>query len=199
MNNKIIVIVGFSASGKDSISRILEKEHGFNFVVSTSTRPIREGESQRNPYNFISKEDFLNLIETDSLIECREYKTTLNNIQDTWYYGVEKNEIEDDKQYVVVLDIGGLKDFKKHFNDRIISFFLYVDENIRKERCIKRGDFDESEWNRRLLDDKTRFTDDIIKKEIDHIIYKLDKNEIVEEILTKINLINRNNFYNFAQ
>lgn len=189
MNNKIIVIVGFSASGKDSISRILEKEHGFNFVASTSTRPIREGESQRNPYNFISKEHFLNLIETDSLIEYREYKTTLNNIQDIWYYGVEKNEIEDDKQYVVVLDIGGLKDFKKHFNDRIISFFLYVDENIRKERCVKRGDFDESEWNRRLLDDKTRFTDDIIKKEIDHIIYKLDKNEIVEEILTKINFV----------
>ncbi len=186
MNNKIIVIVGFSASGKDTISRILEKEHGFNFVVSTSTRPMREGESQRNPYKFVSKEHFLNLIETDNLIECREYKTTLNNIQDTWYYGVEKEEIGDDKQYVVVLDIDGLKDFKEHFNNRIISFFLYADENIRKERCIKRGDFDEHEWDRRLFDDKTRFTDDIINKEIEHIIYKLDKNEIVEEILTKI-------------
>ena len=75
----IITILGKSSSGKDTAARILEKDYGYNFVVSTTTRPIRDGESERNPYNFVSDSTFKDLIKDDELIEYREYNT-INSI-----------------------------------------------------------------------------------------------------------------------
>ena len=44
----------------------------------------------------------------------------------------------------------------------MISFFIEVDELTRKQRCIGRSDFDETEWARRCLDDEEKFTFDIV-------------------------------------
>lgn len=187
MNNQIIILCGFSSSGKDTIAKIFETQYNYNFVVSTTTRPIRNGESDRNPYNFINNDGFEKLISNNELIEYREYHTLVQNKPETWYYGVEKSEILSDKKYVVVLDIVGLLGFKEHFKDRVISFFIDVDDQVRKNRCILRGDFNEFEWNRRLSDDKEKFTKDVINKEIDYVIdgdNKTDK--IVETIIQKI-------------
>ena len=77
----------------------------------------------------------------------------------------------------------GLRIFKKLFNDRIKSVYLHVDDDVRKKRNIGRGDFDESEWNRRLIDDKKRFAKEIIENEVDFII---DADDNTENILNKI-------------
>lgn len=170
MNNKIIVICGFSSSGKDSISRLLEKRDGYNFIVSTTTRPIRVGESERNPYNFITNDEFKYLIDNDKLIEYREYHTLLNNNLAVWYYGIEKKEMENNKPYVVVLDTVGLKEMKKQFGDRVISIFIDVDLQYRLYRAMQRGSFDITEWNRRLLDDERIFSSSDFKDNIDYIV-----------------------------
>jgi guanylate kinase len=183
MNNEIIVLVGKSCAGKDTIARKLEKECGYNFVVSTTSRPIRPGESERNPYYFVSNDEFNNKINNDELIEYRSYQTSVNNIPATWYYGVEYKEIDDTKKYVVVLDIIGLKEFRKKFGNKVVAFFLWADDDIRKERCIKRGDYDESEWNRRKLDDEKVFSDEVIDKNIDFKITDENNDYIVKEII----------------
>ena len=36
---------------------------------------------------------------------------------------------------------------EKQYGNRVISFFLDVPDEIRKQRAIKRGTFDEIEWN----------------------------------------------------
>ena len=183
MKNKIVIILGASSVGKDCTARILEKEHGFNFIVSTTTRPIRPGESERDPYNFITNDEFKKLIDNNELIEYREYHTLVDNKPDIWYYGVEKCEVEDNEKYVVVLDTVGLIEFKDQFPDRVISFYLECDEEIRKQRCLNRGDFNEPEWNRRAEDDKIRFVKEIIDNEVDFVIESIDKQKTVEEIL----------------
>lgn len=190
--NNIITLVGFSASGKDSAARILEKEHGYNFIVSTTTRPIRPGESDRTPYNFVTNEEFEKLISENKLIEYREYNTLVNKVPAKWYYGVETKEVDPNKKYVVVLDIVGLRGFYEHFGESsVISFFLDVDDNVRKERCLLRGDFDETEWNRRLEDDKNRFTDDIINNEIHFVVdANRELNDVVQIVLNVINNLN---------
>lgn len=194
MNNKIIIITGYSSSGKDTLSKMLEKECGYNFVISTTTRPIRPNESDRNPYNFITNEEFEKLIQNDEMVEYREYYTLLNNLPSKWYYGVEKKEIQTDKPYVVVLDITGLRGFKKYFSDKIISFFIYVNEETRKNRCILRGDFDETEWDRRLKDDNERFPLEIIQKEVDFVIDGgKSPHEVFVDVNSKINKIISNN------
>ena len=81
------------------------------------------------------------------------------------------------------MEIEGLRIFKKLFGDRIKSVYLHVDDNIRKKRNINRGDFNEPEWNRRLIDDKKRFAKEIIENEVDFII---DADDNTENILNKI-------------
>ena len=163
MDNKIICLVGFSASGKDTLANMISERLGYEFIVSTTTRPMRNGESDRKPYNFVTNEVFDDLIKTDSLVEYRDYKTNVNNVQATWYYGVEKSEVSKDKNYVVVLDLIGLEGFKEYFGDCVTSFFLECTSAVRKERCIARGDYDEYEFGRRLADDMERFPIDRIK------------------------------------
>lgn len=183
-NNKIIVLTGASASGKDTIARLLEKEHGYNFIVSTTTRPIRPGESNRNPYNFITNDEFNKLINNNELIEYREYNTLVDNKPEIWYYGVENKEVEPNKNYVVVLDTVGLREFKSHFKEKIISFFINVNDDIRKQRCLNRGDFNEFEWNRRVEDDKTRFSKEIVETEMDYVVSgEQESNNLLAEIV----------------
>ncbi len=185
MKKNIIIILGASAAGKDTVARLLEKNCGYKFIVSTTTRPPRSGESNGNPYYFIDNEMFKNLIDTNSLIEYREYHTTVKGVEEVWYYGVEKSEVDiENNNYIAVLDTVGLLEFKEHFPESVISFFLKAGHDIRKGRCIARGDFDECEWNRRQEDDATRFSDDIIKDEVDYII---NAEDTPENVLSQIN------------
>jgi len=187
----ILVLVGFSASGKDSVANRIANLYGYNFIVSTTTRPMRVGESQRNPYNFINNEEFQKLIDNDELVEYRSYDTLVNNIPATWFYGVENKEVDSTKNYVVVLDIVGLRGFRERFGNDVISFFLDTDDETRKERCINRGDFDLIEWNRRLLDDRARFTKEIIRNEMDYVILSYDIQETTDKIMKIVKKIDK--------
>lgn len=188
---KIIVITGFSGSGKDKISKWIADNlitnSEYKFVKLDSSRPIRQGESQGNPYNFISKEKFELGIKNDNYIEYRIYNTLVQNIPDTWYYGTHKNSINENN-YIIVLSLDGLLKLKKYYKNNIISFFIKVDEKTRKERCIKRNSFDEIEWNRRFKDEYESFPDNIIIKEVDFIIENYDFNKCIKEIIEKAHL-----------
>lgn len=185
--SKIIAICGFSGAGKDTIAKYISEHYGYKMVISTTSRPMREGESESNPYHFVSKEDFQHLIDSDALIEHRDYHTTLNGVPDTWYYGIEQNTIKPDTNYVVVLDLWGLSQFKEHYNN-VISFFIDVPDRIRKNRAVcSRPDFDELEWRRRLLDDRQKFTDEEISKYVDFKVLNLNLNQCIQEIMKEVN------------
>ena len=127
------------------------------------------------------------MLSNNEFIESRTYNTLVNNIPDIWYYGVSKESIDLSKHnYIVVLDILGLIQFKKHYKDNIISFFINVDEQTRKQRCINREDFDETEWNRRYLDDKEKFTEEVINREVDYVIENYDFDKCVNKIISLI-------------
>lgn len=189
MTKDIIVVIGSSNAGKDSLARAVEK-WGYNFIVSVTSRPMRTGESQNNPYEFVSRGDFLNSLHNDEMIEHRAYQTLVDNKPDTWYYGVKKTAVKEDTKYVVVLDLEGYKEFKDYCGDRIISFFIEASEEIRKDRCIKRGDYDETEFNRRLEADRNDFPSDIIDREVDFRIQSTNIEDNLESILRIVDEIN---------
>ena len=185
MENNIIVICGFSGAGKDAISNLLKERDNYNFVTSITTRPMREYESEGKPYYFLTmNENFEELIKEDKLIEYRTYNTLFNNEPRTYYYGVEKSEIEDNKKYVVVLDVWGLCEFKKYFKDRVISIYIDVDSDEREKRARLRGSFCEKEWQRRLNDDKRIFSSETFIDNIDYIVENNTKN--IEDCYNKI-------------
>ena len=72
-SNIILALVGFSSAGKDTLAKYANDNLGYNFVVSHSTRPMRVGESQGNPYYFINDNEMCSLFVQNKLIEAREY------------------------------------------------------------------------------------------------------------------------------
>lgn len=185
MCNKIIVLCGKSSAGKDSLAKRIA-ENGYDFIISTTSRPIRKNESEGDPYFFMTREEFENLISNDRLIEYRKYNTIENNKNTIWYYGITKDQIKNNKSYIVVLDIKRLQDIKKIYKDRVMSFFIEVNKNERTKRAKLRGSFDEKEWNRRLKDDDIVFSKDIVEQNVDYIIKNYDLNKCYTKILTKI-------------
>ena len=53
-----IVLSGGMCTGKTTLMYRLAKEFGLSLVTDHTTRPMRRGESQGNPYTFISHKDF---------------------------------------------------------------------------------------------------------------------------------------------
>ena len=190
-NNYIIAITGKSASGKDSIARVLANQYNYKYVVSTTTRPMRSNEQQGINYHFISDEEFQRLIDNNMLIEYRYYDAIENGRKKRWHYGITKDEINLDKQSaVVVVDLKGLEDLKKYFGNKIISFYIDVPEEERRLRAMARDiKFEEEEFIRRCADDDIRFKN--VKHKVDAIIRNIDFNQCIKDIVEKCNKSNK--------
>jgi len=187
LKNKLVILAGYSSSGKDTITKYISDNYNYKMVISHTSRPMRPSESENNPYHFISRKQFEDMIAQEEFIECRKYNTLFGGKNDVWYYGVSKSSINLSKHsYIVVLDILGLIELKKHFKDNIVSFFINVDEPTRKQRAISRDGFDPTEWDRRKLDDEEQFTFDIVNREVDYMVDNYVFDKCVKYILEKI-------------
>lgn len=185
----IYILFGKSASGKDTALNILVSEYGFERIISSTSRPMRENERPDIDYHFKSREEFEKLIANDKLIEYRTYDTTVNNIPDTWYYGVEKQEFDPDIDYIAVTDITGLQAFLSIYgSENIRTCYIEASDEIREERAKIRKSFDKAEWDRRLIDDNNKFTQEIIKSLTNNIVINenISEKELVKMILRKI-------------
>lgn len=157
---KFTIIAGKSASGKDTILQQILKISTCKPIVSTTSRPKRDNEQEGKDYFYISKDEFIDLIEENAFIEYRKYNTLVNGEKDTWYYGIRKNnKYNDNTNYIVVLDFEGARSFINHYGaDNCKLCYIYCDDEKRKQRAMKRPNFDETEWNRRSEDDAKKLS-----------------------------------------
>ena len=156
----VIVLLGKTASGKTAISDFLHKEYKWKQWITATTRPPRKGESQGNPYFFLSKYEFKDMIEANHLIEYKSYKVANGDI---WYYGCPKINPEQAKKenIVVILTPAGLKDAQNYFEANDIEYksvYIAASEPTRRMRLHSRGD-DPEEANRRIAADEVDFKD----------------------------------------
>ena len=178
----ILVLVGKSSSGKDTLQKELVQAGVFTNVISTTSRPIRDYEIENVDYFYISKEEFRDKIKKDEFIEYRTYETLLDGKPETWYYGTEKKSIDLAKDSVLVLDLCGLVSLRNFFPDeKIIGIYLHCPTSLRTARAKMRGSFCKSEWNRRLKTDQIDFEN--VYSEVDYVLNSSkDTSELVQEV-----------------
>lgn len=147
---KILAVCGRSSSGKDYIAQRLSAHLGYPLVVSHTTRPKRDNETNGVEHWFDSKEDFDNLIQNNTVIAYTkigdyEYCATLEDIGNKAIY---------------IIDPVGLEYLKKKFKKQIEikTIYIYCDEYIREARASTRSDF-KTEWRKRNKAEDTQFTE----------------------------------------
>ena len=188
--DKVIILMGKSASGKDYILNYLKNSFNFNPIVSHTTRPIRKNEINGKDYYFINSKEFCKMLNNEEFIETREYNTCFNGKQDIWYYGISKDEFNNKTKKICVVDTTGQKEINEYYGkENIISIYIDVEDKIREKRAKSRGSFSQSEWDRRLKDDNKKFKnikyDYIIKN--NGTMEEFQKN--IQNILRKEDLI----------
>ena len=176
----ILILVGKTASGKDTILNQLVKKHGYKKIVTYTSRPMRKGEKQDVTYHFTSSEEFQKMIEQGLFAEYKTYNSEFG----VWYYGTALDDLEkaDDKS-VIILTPDGYKDVINKLSKKPISIYLYANNSTIKKRLKKRG-ADPKEAERRVSHDNEDFKG--IENEVDKIVYNNDGaniDDVVDKIL----------------
>lgn len=187
MNNRPIIIIGKSGSGKNTVCDILVKEYGFIKVVETTTREIRDNEVEGVDYFYVSDDEY-NKLRTNNMLATN---TKFNRIQcldtDIVSYGITKDQIEDNIRPLIITNPLAMKQLRMTYPNAIVVY-LDIDDISRAKKLVKRGD-DFDEVIRRQRSDFTDFRHDIIS-EVDITIinddYLLTPHEVAQYIIDSI-------------
>ena len=180
----MIVLVGKSCSGKDSVAKIL-LSMGYHKIVTYTTRPKRDNERDGFDYNFVDKTTFMNMAYRMEFAEYRAYITE-NGV---WYYG---SKISDYTEYrynkkVIILTLEGLKSVRRLCpNMPITAIYLDVSNRELKRRMINRANIsgeDIKEVKRRYKADKKDFKK--VKKFVDYVVCNQNKDALETALICK--------------
>lgn len=181
LKKKIVIIEGPSGAGKDAIFNVLVKRYPqhFSHVVSTTTRAMRENESQGNPYNFVDDETFEQLVKNGDIFERTERHGTKRGMSQKAFEDI----LSSGKYPIKDCDKFGLQALKNIYGDNIISIFIHVPKEEIEKRLKKRGDAPDEVKKR--LDNY----DDAIKQAefYDYHVENIDLEKAIEEIIGIIN------------
>ena len=182
----IIVLLGASGSGKSTIEHELATHHGFEKIVSYTTRKPRENEENGKDYYFVDNDTFKEILNRDLFAEYDEYSQ--NRL-----YGTLKSDYADGNK-VVVLTPNGLRQLKKNCpNDNIFTILVEANLGTRVKRYIDRCgvqkfDFqDKNEIAARVERDYGMFLG--LDKEVDLVVHNDEGTDIENFVKTIMEII----------
>lgn len=167
----VFLIVGESASGKDSLANMLCENLGLKKVVSYTTRPRRIGESE-DSHIFISKDEVKQY--SDDMIAYTE-------INDNFYFATRKNLMESD---IYIIDPEGANHLHALVNDdsiRFVTIYINVPAEIRRERAMARGDLPLI-YQSRIEDEECQFSYFKRAAKYDYAVSNVDINKAYQII-----------------
>lgn len=179
----IIVLLGASGSGKSTIENELATHHGFEKIISYTTRQPRAGEINGKDYYFTDNEIFTSMINANVLAEYDEYS------QGRFYGTLKSDYVDGDK--IVVLTPNGFRNLKQSCpNENIYTVFVNANLGTRVKRYIDRCGTD-----RFNFDDKNEITARVerdfgmflgLEREVNLVVDNnegTDINDVISEIL----------------
>ena len=136
MKANLIIVAAPSGAGKSSfVERICREEPRLFDTVTFTTRAMRRGESQGQPYHFVSKAEFEALVAKNYFVEWafvhnNMYGTPMEQLENAW---------RDNKAVIMDVDIQGAATFKSKFPKNAATIFILAPSvEELKRRIIKR-------------------------------------------------------------
>lgn len=131
----MIIVVGPSGVGKSSfVEKLTNENPKILDIITFTTRPMREGETEGFPYHFVSPEKFKALMSEDFFVEWAEVHGRL--------YGTPRNQIDDALQakrpVIMDVDIQGAKIFQEKYPGCLTLFIHPPSLDELRRRIVNR-------------------------------------------------------------
>lgn len=167
MNNKehvLFCIMGESAAGKDTLINRLCQITNFTQLISFTTRPQRNNEGA-----------------THIFVDTNTYETMRDNgevaaytwINNNHYWSVISQLYNSDMYAIDPQGVQSLKELNLP-NLRIVTVYINVPEDIRRQRAMERGD-NPSVYRARCISERNQFKDMKKNMDVDYVIPNINK------------------------
>lgn len=199
----IFVIIGKSATGKDTLFARIMKESGLRLCnyVSYTTRPMRENEVDGREYFFRTVDEYKALLNEGKLIESRVYHTVYG---DWFYYTADDGQIDlKANDYLTILTLEGFLGLKKYYDEKgltgtVIPLYIEITDRERIGRALAREDVQEvpkiKEMCRRFLADDSDFSEEkIAEAGIVKRFSNMDSEKCYKELTEEIKRVSSEN------
>jgi guanylate kinase len=185
--SNLFIVSGPSGVGEDSVIEGLRKYFEIERVITTTTRGMRPGESQGNPYYFISREEFLEKISANQMAEhAEEYNANL--------YGVTKEELSrisnSGKVGIWKIEYKGVITAKKKFPEIKSIYIAAPSLEVLRQRILKR----DPNVNNEYLNERIKYTEKWMKHEDIYDFKVINEEGKLNETIEKVAGIIKNNF-----
>lgn len=182
---KLFIISGPSGAGEDSVIEGLRKYFDIERVITTTTREKRKGETQRNPYYFVTKKEFKSRIKKGEFIE---YAEAYNGN----YYGTTSKEIErvikSNKIGIWKIEYKGVQIVKKKLPNIKSIYIAPPDLKTLENRIKKRSKVDKS-----YLAERMKYTKQWLKYEKIYDYKVINQEGKLDQTITKVRDIIKSN------
>ncbi len=131
------MVVGPSGTGKDTLMNGLVRELGdIHVAISHTTRPMRPGEIDGKNYHYVTREDFLEMMNRGEFLEYVEYAGN--------YYGVARKEIDEaleTQDVMIIVEGHGARQLLGYYpNNSKVIFLTPPPVQELRARMEARGD-----------------------------------------------------------
>lgn len=131
----MVIVVGPSGVGKSSfVEKLVSERQDILDVITYTTRSMRKGESEANPYHFVTEETFQGLIDEDFFVEWANVHGRL--------YGTPRDQIEASiergQPVIMDVDVQGAQIFQKRYPGCLTLFIHPPSLEELRNRIISR-------------------------------------------------------------
>ena len=163
----MLVVSGPAGSGKGTVNAMLLKRDDFAFSVSATTRAARPGEVDGINYHFITRESFVERINSGDMLEYTEYCGN--------FYGTPLKEAEEvlrsGKNLILEIEVEGAMNVKRKYPDAVLVLLLPPSYSVQEERLRGRG----TETEEKILQRLARAKEEVaLADRYDYVVYNYD-------------------------
>lgn len=192
---EIYVLMGKSASGKDTVFHRLMRQKDFPWkkITMYTTRPMRAGEIDGREYFFTDEAQVTAFEQAGKMIELRAYQT----VHGIWKYFTADDgqiKIDSDEVYLVIGTLDVFRNYVLYYGkEKVVPIYIETDEKTRFRRAVAREEEQKqpkyAELCRRFLADENDFSEENLKKfgiDAEHRFQNQDLDKCVSLIRAKI-------------
>ena len=150
----LILVIGRSGSGKDTLVRAAQKRFDASSIPSYTDRPIRSTETEGLEHTFLTPEQFDEMMKSEHVLAYTKigetgyrYCTTVEQI----------NRIKSDIVFYIIDPKGYYycREAADKLNMKVI--YVYAPPSTRKARADKRNGNSVATWDKREIDERDQF------------------------------------------